>query len=60
MSERRVAPTIFCMPTSLIRFNAFAVDKFMKLMQAISNIKMAMIEKSFTYSILPPDGTPFS
>ena len=60
ISEPRLAPTIFCIPASFIRFNAFAVDRFIKLMQAIIKIKIAIMEKSFTYSILPPEGFPFS
>ena len=39
---------------------ALAVDRFMKLMHAIIRIKMAIMEKSLTYSILPPDCMPFT
>src|SRR5688500_319472 len=48
------------MPTSFILRDAFAVDKFMKLMQASTSMKTAIIEKRFTYSILTPACTPFS
>ena len=42
------APTAFLMPTSLALREALAVDRFMKLMQAIINMKTAMAENSHT------------
>ncbi len=54
------APTVFFTPISLSLVDALAVDKFIKLMQAISNIMMAIAENSLTYVILPPDTIPFS
>ena len=60
ISDFLFAPTVFFTPISLSLVDALAVDKFIKLIQAISNIMMAIIENSFTYAILPPDTTPFS
>ena len=47
------APVTFRMPTSLDRFVALAVDKFMKLTQAVIRIAKAMIEKIYTVPIFP-------
>ncbi len=55
-----LAPTAFFIPTSLTLLEARAVDKFMKLIQAMRRMKTAMMEKSLTYSILPPACFPFS
>ena len=41
-------PSTFLTPTSRARFDERAVDKFMKLTQAISNINMAIAEKMYT------------
>jgi hypothetical protein len=49
----RGEPKTFLTPTSRARFDDLAVLRFMKLTQAISNIKMAMAEKIYTYWILP-------
>src|SRR5262245_51216596 len=54
----RSAPTTFLIPTSFILLEAFAVDRFIKLMQAITKIKTAIRENSFTYSILLPVWEP--
>jgi len=40
-----VAPTTFLTPTSFALFIDRAVDKLIKLMQAINNIKNAMLER---------------
>src|SRR4030095_6432425 len=48
MSCLRLAPTTFFIPTSFIRLEAFAVERFMKLMQAITKIKMAIRENNLT------------
>src|SRR5580693_9950186 len=48
------------MPDCFIRCAVFAVERFMKLMQAITKIKAAIMENNFTYRILPPDCTPLS
>jgi hypothetical protein len=42
-------PSTFRMPTSFARFAERAVDKFMKLIQAINKIKIAATEKMYTY-----------
>jgi hypothetical protein len=52
------APETFLMPTSFALFSLLAVDRFMKLMQAINKRKPAMIERMRTISILPPFGFP--
>ena len=56
----RGAPMAFRIPTSFMRTDAFAVERFIKLMHAISTINRAMRESSRTESILPPVSTPFS
>ncbi len=48
ISDPLRAPTTFLMPTSFILPDAFAVDKFMKLIQAIIKINNAIIENNFT------------
>ena len=58
--ELFTAPATFRMPTSFARFSLLAVDRFMKLIQAISNTKAAMMPRILTVSILPPTGLPFS
>jgi hypothetical protein len=50
----------FLIPISFILIEAFAVDKFMKLIQAIRRMKTAIRENIFTYEILPPVAAPFS
>ena len=50
----RSVPNTLRTPTSLALFAERAVVRFMKLMQAISKIKMATAEKIYTYCILPP------
>jgi hypothetical protein len=60
MRNFRSAPIAFFIPISFILLEALAVDKFMKLMQAIINKKIAITENNLTYSILPPDCMPFS
>ena len=50
----RMAPTTFRIPTSFARFAERAVARFIKLIQAISKIKMATMVKRRTYSIRPP------
>ena len=44
-----VAPTAFFIPISLALFAALAVAKLIKLMEAISNIKNAIISKILIY-----------
>src|SRR4051794_22215476 len=48
------APSTFLTPTSLARFSLRAVERFMKLMQAINKMIQAMIENILTYSTWPP------
>src|SRR5580693_6084682 len=52
------APATFRIPTSFARFSLLAVDRFMKLIQAINNIKTAMSVNNLTVSIRPPVGFP--
>ena len=47
------APGTLRIPISRARFNALAVDKLMKLAQAISRIKKAMEERIYLFVILP-------
>ncbi len=42
-------PNTFLMPTSLALFAERAVDRFMKLMQAINKINNATAEKIYTF-----------
>lgn len=60
MSDPLCAPTDFLIPTSLAFREALAVERFIKLMQAMTKIKAAIMENSLTYSIRPPAGLPFS
>src|SRR2546430_4018061 len=53
-------PSVFLMPTSFARFSLLAVERFIKLMQAINRIITAIIENNRTYSIMPPVFLPFS
>ena len=53
-SDLRSEPTTFFMPTSLALSVALAVERLMKLMQAMSSMNAAMATKSLTDSILPP------
>ncbi len=48
-SIRRVEPATFLMPTSFALREACAVDRFMKLMAAISTIRMAILPKIIRY-----------
>ncbi len=57
ISPPLLAPTTFRMPTSFALFSLRAVLRFIKLIQAISRIKAAMMAESFTNSILPPSST---
>ncbi len=52
--SERLAPTVFLIPTSLVRVEDWAVDKFMKFMQAINKMKNAIAENVYTKIILPP------
>jgi len=52
------APTTFLIPTSFARFTDRAVERFMKLMQAISMMNTATMLNSLTYSMRPPAGRP--
>jgi hypothetical protein len=47
-SDLRITPIAFLMPTSLSLLDARAVDKFMKFIQAITRIKIAMMENNKT------------
>ena len=47
------APITLRTPTSLARCSERAVERFMKLIQAISSMIHAMNENNFTYVILP-------
>jgi hypothetical protein len=47
------------MPTSFSLLDALAVERFMKLIQAMTRIKIAMMENSRTYPILPPAFAPW-
>ena len=58
ISWGRRAPTTFFIPTSFIRRAALAVERFMKLMQAITRIKRAIRENSRIYSVRPPVEAP--
>src|SRR5450432_2369867 len=52
-------PIALRMPTSLARFSARAVLKFIKLMQASNSTKTPTIPKSHTNVMRPPSGKPF-
>ena len=58
----RVEPKTFRIPISFARFWLLAVERFIKLMQAIIKMINATIENIFMYSILPLDGSslPFT
>ena len=47
-------PNVLRMPTSLALFSERAVERFMKLTQAINNMMMAIMVNILTYSIMPP------
>src|SRR5262249_8604581 len=49
----RVEPSTFLTPTSLALPALRAVDRFIKLIQAISRINTAIVENIYTYWILP-------
>ena len=51
-------PSVFLTPTSFALFSERAVERFMKLTQAISNMINAMMVNSRTYSIMPPTFFP--
>lgn len=53
----RRAPTVLRKPTSFARLDESAVDKFIKLMQAINSIKNATREKIVTYVPFPCPST---
>jgi hypothetical protein len=53
------APSTFRTPTSAARFEDEDVDRFMKLMQAISKVRMAM-EASINRDVLLPPGVTLS
>src|SRR6478735_12759422 len=53
MRSTRDEPATFLIPTSFARLAERAVDRFMKFTQAISKMKIAMIEKIYTYVIFP-------
>ena len=59
ISVHSSAPTTFRTPTSLARPTDRAVERFIKLIHAISRIKKATRVKSLTYSIRPPSIRPF-
>src|ERR1043166_5480408 len=52
-------PSVFLTPTSFALFSERAVDRFMKLTQAIKRMIRAIMVKSLTYSIIPPVFFPF-
>ena len=52
-------PSVFLTPTSFALFSERAVERFMKLTQAISSMINAMMVNSRTYSIMPPTFLPF-
>ena len=54
------APISLRIPASLILEEAFAVARFMKLMQASMMMRIPINVKILTYSILPPAIFPFS
>src|SRR3569833_2307114 len=56
----RADPNTFLTPTSLARFEERAVDRFIKLTQAINKIITAIKEKIYTYSLLPPLSSSYS
>ena len=58
INTMRNAPITFLTPTSFARLTDRAVARFIKLMQAISKIKTAIMVKRRTYSILPPSILP--
>src|SRR6478735_1564821 len=60
ISECRCAPMDFFIPTSFALRDARAVERFMKLIQAINKMKMAIMENKRTYSMRPPESLPFS
>src|SRR5262249_3736846 len=47
-------PNVFRTPTSFALFSERAVERFMKLIQAMRSMIKAMMLKSLTYSIIPP------
>ncbi len=51
MSWGYVAPMVFFRPISFERFTALAVDRFMKLKQAITRMKRAIRKNILTCSI---------
>ena len=53
MSWKRLAPTTFRNPTSLVRWTDRAVARFIKLIQAVMRIKNAMSVKKTTYWMSP-------
>ena len=52
--DDRSAPNTFRTPTSAARFEELAVDKFMKLMQAINKVSSATEAKTNNEFLLPP------
>ena len=53
-------PTTFLTPTSLARIEDLAVERFMKLMQAISSMMILITEKMTMYVRLPlASNSPF-
>ena len=46
---QRLAPIVFLMPTSFARSADLAVDKFIKLIQAISNIIIPIAKNILVY-----------
>src|ERR1700722_9426201 len=55
----RCEPITLRTPTSLARFSDLAVERFMKLIQAIANTSMPIILNKRTYSTKPPTALPF-
>ena len=53
MMLARLAPTNFLRPISLVRFAERAVDKFMKLIHAMSRMNIEIKEKMYTYWMAP-------
>src|SRR5215213_6674408 len=51
-------PSVFRTPTSLALFSERAVERFIKLTQAIIKITKAMIPNNRTYLIIPPTFLP--
>ena len=59
MRLRLSEPNVLRIPTSFALLSDRAVDRFIKLTQAISRMIIPMMENKRTYSIMPPVFFPF-